>query len=155
MPLRAQPGCALDGFFYRSLLEETMNTSRRFMHTVHDMVRAGLFAALACAASGSMAQQAQAGNDAAVEPAVARQQAQEIAQGDPQRWYRDDDGQQTLRKEIGAALDEAQSACRKRPAAERDACLREARAVWQRDMDGLQKQLQNQPQAQVRTHRVE
>ena len=76
--------------------------------------------------------------DAVVDPAVARQQAREIAQGDPARWYRDDPTRQakmkTLQKEIGAALQEAQNACKKRPASERSACMKEARATWQQDM---------------------
>lgn len=76
--------------------------------------------------------------DAAVSPAVARQQAREIAQGDPARWYRDDPTRQarmrTLQKEIGAALQEAQNACKKQPPAARGACMKEARATWQQDM---------------------
>jgi len=66
------------------------------------------------------------------------QQAREIAQGDPARWYREDASRQarlrTLHKEIGAALQEAKNACRKLAAAERNACLQEARATYQRDM---------------------
>ena len=73
------------------------------------------------------------GGDANVSQAAARQQAQEIAKGDPARWYRDDPEQQTLRKELRAALQEAQNACRQRPAAERKACVAEARATFQRD----------------------
>ena len=83
--------------------------------------------------------------DAVVDPAVARQQAREIAQGDPARWYRDDPTRQakmkTLSKEIGAALQEAQNACKKRPAAERSACMKEARATWQHDMEQAKAQL--------------
>ncbi|MBQ5941704.1 MULTISPECIES: hypothetical protein [unclassified Massilia] len=83
--------------------------------------------------------------DAAVNPTVARQQAREIAQGDPARWYRDDPTRQakmkTLQKEIGAALQEAQNACKKRPAAERSACMKEARATWQQDMAQAKAQL--------------
>jgi len=73
------------------------------------------------------------GGDANVSQVAARQQAQEIAKGDPARWYRDDPEQQTLRKELRAALQEAQNACRQRPAAERKACVAEARATFQRD----------------------
>ncbi|OON63623.1 hypothetical protein B0920_09760 [Massilia sp. KIM] len=76
--------------------------------------------------------------DAVVEPAAASKQAREIAQGDPARWYREDATRQarmrTLQKEIGAAFQEAQNACKKRPAAERSACMKEARATWQQDM---------------------
>lgn len=79
------------------------------------------------------------GGDANVSEVAARQQAQEIAKGDPARWYRDDPAQQTLRKELRAALQEAQNACRQRPAAERKACVAEARATFQRDSASLAK----------------
>jgi hypothetical protein len=76
--------------------------------------------------------------DALVDPAAASKQAREIAQGDPARWYREDATTQarmrTLQKEIGAALQEARNACKKAPAAERNACMQEARAIYQRDM---------------------
>ncbi len=82
--------------------------------------------------------QSQTSSDALVDPVAARQQAREIAQGDPARWYREDATSQarmrTLQKEIGAALQEAKNACKKAPAAERNACLQEARATYQRDM---------------------
>jgi hypothetical protein len=65
-------------------------------------------------------------------------QKQEIAQGDPARWYQDDataaDQLRTLRKEIGAALQEANIACKKGPASERASCMKEARATYQQDM---------------------
>ena len=86
----------------------------------------------------------QAGSDATVNPIVARQQAQEIAQGDPPRWYRDDPQQQTLRKELGAALQEAQNACRKAPTAERKSCMEQARATWQRETAQLGKPMPRQ-----------
>ena len=77
-------------------------------------------------------------NDTLVDPAAASKQAREIAQGDPARWYREDATSQarmrTLQKEIGAALQEARNACKKAPAAERKACMQEARAIYQRDM---------------------
>ncbi|NNG23606.1 hypothetical protein [Telluria aromaticivorans] len=76
--------------------------------------------------------------DSLVEPVAARQQAREIAQGDPARWTREDATTQaklrTMQKEMGAALQEAKNACKRAPAAERSACLQEARAVYQRDM---------------------
>lgn len=101
-------------------------------------LRAACVCALAMASWTASAQdRPQAGTDAVVDPAAARQQAQEIARGDPPRWYRNDSEQQTLRKEIGAALQEAQNACRKQPAAERKACMQEARATWQREMAQL------------------
>jgi hypothetical protein len=73
------------------------------------------------------------GGDANVSQVAARQQAQEIANGDPARWYRNDSEQQTLRKELRAALQEAQNACKQQPAADRKACVAEARATFQRD----------------------
>ncbi|RYE72091.1 MAG: hypothetical protein EOO80_20845 [Oxalobacteraceae bacterium] len=73
------------------------------------------------------------GGDANVSQVAARQQAQEIANGDPARWYRNDSEQQTLRKELRAALQEAQNACKQQPAAERKTCVAEARATFQRD----------------------
>lgn len=100
---------------------------------------------LAGAAASAVAQApAPASTDANVDPAVARQQAQEIARGDPARWYRDDPARQTLRKELGAALQEAQNACRKAPAAERKSCLAEARATWQRETAQLAKPMPRQ-----------
>jgi len=99
---------------------------------------------LAGAAFSASAQDHQAGSDATVNPVAARQQAQEIAKGDPARWYRPDPEQQTLRKELGAALQEAQNACRKAPAAERKSCLDEARETWQRETAQLGKPMPRQ-----------
>ena len=80
----------------------------------------------------------QTSSDALVDPAARSKQAREIAQGDPARWYREDATSQarmrTLQKEIGAALQEAKNACKSTPAAERNQCMQEARAVYQRDM---------------------
>lgn len=64
--------------------------------------------------------------------------------GDPSRWYVEDATQaeqlRTLRKEIGAALSEAQKDCKTRPQAERASCLKDAQEVYRRDMAGAQKQ---------------
>lgn len=64
--------------------------------------------------------------------------------GDPSRWYVEDATQaeqlRTLRKEIGAALSEAQKDCKSRPQAERAACLKDAQEVYRRDMAGAQRQ---------------
>jgi hypothetical protein len=82
--------------------------------------------------------EAQESRDSNVPAATAAQQHAEIARGDPSRWYQEDRTVQarlrTLHKEIGAGLQEAQGNCRRLPAAERGACLREARAVYQHDM---------------------
>ncbi|MDY0976150.1 hypothetical protein SOM61_14345 [Massilia sp. CFBP9012] len=101
-------------------------------------------AAFAASAHASAQDAAPAGTDATVNPTVARQQAHEIAKGDPPRWYRDDPAQQTLRKELGAALQEAQNACRKAPTAERKSCMQEARATWQRETAQLGKSMPRQ-----------
>lgn len=105
---------------------------------------ASAHASVQASAHASAQEPAQAGTDAAVNPTVARQQAQEIAKGDPPRWYRDDPAQQTLRKELGAALQEAQNACRKAPAAERKSCMQEARATWQHETAQLGKPMPRQ-----------
>lgn len=64
--------------------------------------------------------------------------------GDPARWYVEDSTAQaqlrTLRKEIGAAYKEAQSACRSMPAPERGACMKEARGIYQQDMANAEQQ---------------
>ncbi|MEH6436271.1 hypothetical protein [Massilia sp. DD77] len=108
--------------------------------------------ALGLAAVAAQAQtegeQAPRHTDAVVDPTVARQQAREIAQGDPARWYRNDQTRQarlkTLQKEIGAALNEARNACRKQPAAERGACMKEANATWQQDMAQAKAQVEQE-----------
>ncbi len=64
--------------------------------------------------------------------------------GDPARWYVEDATAQqqlrTLRKEIGAALQEALADCKRQPASERGACMKEARATYQQDMANAQQQ---------------
>jgi len=115
------------------------------MATFTRILRGLCACALAGAACAASAQEPpQAGTDANVNPTVARQQAREIATGDPARWYRNDPAQQTLRKELGAALQEAQNACRKAPAAERKSCMNEARATWQRETAQLGKPMPRQ-----------
>jgi len=115
------------------------------MATLNSIVRGACACVLAAAAFAASAQESgQASTDANVNPVAARQQAQEIAKGDPPRWYRDDPAQQTLRKELGAALQEAQNACRKAPAAERKSCMNEARATWQRETAQLGKPMPRQ-----------
>lgn len=71
-------------------------------------------------------------------PAVAQHQQQEIARGEPARWMKGDGTVQaqiaTKRKEIGAALNEAMNECKKAGRAERQACVKEARETYKRDM---------------------
>jgi hypothetical protein len=100
--------------------------------------------ACACALLASIgAAQAQTGNqstDSNVPPATAQKQAREIAHGDPSRWFREDASMaarlRTVQKEIGAALQEAQGACRKLPGAERAGCNKDAQATYKHDMAG-------------------
>lgn len=90
------------------------------------------------------AQQAPSG-DANVDPATAAKQAREIAKGGPSRWDNEDMDMQArlrnLQKEIGAAQHEALFACQKGPAAERPACVKEARAIYAHDMAGAKEQV--------------
>jgi hypothetical protein len=86
---------------------------------------------MACAALAAQAQDT-------TPPQNVQLQHQEVARGDPARWYQEDTTAsaqaRTLRKEIGAALAEARLACKKGPASERSACLKDAQATYQRDM---------------------
>lgn len=81
---------------------------------------------------------AQDSSDQNVPPATARKQAAEVATGDPQRWYREDTTPaarlRTIQKEIAAGLQEAQGNCKRQPTAERAACLKAARATYQKEM---------------------
>ena len=104
--------------------------------------------ACACLLGTTLLAHAQTNGDALVEPVAARQQARDIAQGDPARWYREDATRdarmRTLRKEIGAALQEAKNACKQAPAAQRSSCLKEAQATYQRDLAQATAQLDGQ-----------
>lgn len=75
-------------------------------------------------------------------PEVAAHQREEMAHGDPARWYQADsttpEQLRNLRKEIGAALQEATTACKRGPASERPACMREAQGNYKHDMDNIQ-----------------
>ncbi|WP_229511038.1 MULTISPECIES: hypothetical protein [unclassified Massilia] len=128
------------------------------MHTdVKQLLAAALLAsasALAGAQSATEAPPAPKSNDAMVAPAAASKQAQEIARGDPARWYREDatSGQRwrTRQKEIGAALDEAKNACRQGPAAERQACLKAAQDTWKEEMASARAEAGTQAATQTR-----
>ena len=80
----------------------------------------------------------QEGTPGVTPPAVAQQQKKEIAHGDPSRWYHNDstaaDQLKAVRKEIAAALQEATQACKQQPAAQRSACMKDARSTYQHDM---------------------
>jgi 3-hydroxyisobutyrate dehydrogenase-like beta-hydroxyacid dehydrogenase len=62
--------------------------------------------------------------------------------GDPARWYVEDVTAEarlrTMKKEMGAAQDEAKRECKRMPAAQRSPCLQDARAAYLRDMAGAQ-----------------
>ena len=79
-------------------------------------------------------------SDSNVPPATARKQAAEVASGGPARWDREDTTMaarlRTVHKEIAAGLQEAQGNCRRMATAERSACMKEARAIYSREMAG-------------------
>ncbi|MES2319430.1 MAG: hypothetical protein V4631_18270 [Pseudomonadota bacterium] len=105
------------------------------------MQSALLRALLACSALAMAgAVHAQAAGDQNVPAATAQKQAAEISRGDPPRWHQEDSTPaarlRTIRKEIAAGLQENLGACRALPAAERSACVREARATYQLEMAG-------------------
>lgn len=105
----------------------------------------GAFALLAAFGAAQARQQTNESSDANVPSATAQKQAREIARGDPSRWFREDPSMaarlRNLQKEIGAALQEAQGACRQGPAAERAGCMKEARANYQHDLAGARAQV--------------
>jgi hypothetical protein len=88
----------------------------------------------------ALSAQAQSAGDQNTPPAVVKQQEAEIARGDPPRWHQPDATVaarlQTIRKETAAGLQENLGACRKLPAAERAACVKDARAIYQQEMAG-------------------
>jgi len=106
------------------------------------MHRIALGVMLACAALAAQAQDT-------TPPQNVQLQQQEIAKGDPARWHQEDTTasaqMRTLRKEIGAALAEARLACKKGPATERAACMKDAQDTYQRD-------LANAPQILAQSH---
>jgi len=119
-----------------------------------------LLAAL-LASAGALAQaqsQPQANDDSTVASAVKVKQAGEIRSGEPSRWLKEDPTRQarlkTLQKEIGAAYAEAKNACRESAAAERPACLKEARATYEQDMKNAPAQLDAAPEGSVQTTRT-
>ncbi len=115
---------------------------------------AAAFAAL-CAASAQAQTQDQPFNDSTVDKSVAVKQASEIRKGDPARWHSEDTSRQArlriLQKEIGAAYEEAKNACRETAASGRSACLKDARASYERDMKNAPSQVDNAPKGTVET----
>lgn len=102
--------------------------------------------ALAGALGAFALAQAQQMDDSTVAPAVAQKQKQEIAKGDPSRWYTPADEVRNKEKEIGAAYVEAKAACREAPKDQRAACLKDARTTYEQDMANARK-LASEPAA--------
>lgn len=81
-------------------------------------------------------------SDSNVPAATARKQVAEVAAGGPARWQTEDSSVQarlrSIRKEAVAGLQENLGNCRAMPRAERAACNREARTIYQQEMAGAQ-----------------
>ena len=105
------------------------------------LMGAAFAASLLLVASSSDAQESR---DSNLPPAVVAQQKAEIRHGDPARWFQEDRTLQarlkTLHKEIAAGLQEAKGACRTLPAADRSACLNEAKLAYEHDMANARSQ---------------
>jgi hypothetical protein len=80
-----------------------------------------------------------------------------MAAKDPARWTQADSTKTqrmaTLKKEINAAYAEQQSACKRKSSGKRDACLKQARQIYQRDMANAPRLLAQAPRGEV-TERV-
>ena len=76
---------------------------------------------------------------------------------DPARWYKGDSTQaqrmQVLKKELNAAYAEQTAACKKKKSGKQSACLKEARANFQRDSANARQLVANAPQSEI-TERV-
>jgi hypothetical protein len=135
-----------------SLVQRKEEGMRQLQISWPALALAGL---LAAAGAGHAQTQAQANGDNTVDQAVKVKQAGEIKRGGPARWDQQDLSRQarlrTLQKEIGAAYEEAKRACSTSPAAERGACLKEARATYEQDMKNAPAQLDAAPKGSVET----
>ena len=80
-----------------------------------------------------------------------------MAAKDPARWTQGDSTRSqrmaTLKKEINAAYAEQQAACKRKSSGKRDACLKQARQVYQHDMANAPRLLAQAPRGEV-TERV-
>jgi hypothetical protein len=76
---------------------------------------------------------------------------------DPARWYKGDSTQQqrmnVLKKELNAAYAEQTAACKKKSSGKRSACLKEARANYERDSANARQLVANAPKSEI-TERV-
>jgi hypothetical protein len=125
---------------------QCISDRRLTMRPMTNLLRAAALGALAFSMPAVQAQDASSSTetyvstDQNVPAATAPKQAAEIARGDPARWTRVDDSAarlQSKRKQIAAALQESQGACRALPAHERPACMKQARATYQQEMGAL------------------
>jgi hypothetical protein len=80
-----------------------------------------------------------------------------MAAKDPARWTQGDSTRAqrmaTLKKEINAAYAEQQTTCKRKSSGKRDACLKQARQVYQRDLANAPRLLAQAPRGEV-TERV-
>jgi len=76
-----------------------------------------------------------------------------MAAKDPARWTHGDSTKSqrmaTLKKEINAAYAEQQTACKRKSSGKRDACLKQARQIYQRDMANAPRLLAQAPKGRV------
>jgi len=76
-----------------------------------------------------------------------------MAAKDPARWTHGDSTKSqrmaTLKKEINAAYAEQQTACKRKSSGKRDACLQQARQIYQRDMANAPRLLAQAPKGRV------
>lgn len=102
-------------------------------HYLHALALAGA-AVLAFPVQAQVAD----GGDDNVAPALARHQAEELAKGDPARWFQEDvtpaDKLRTGSKEAAAALRENQADCRKLTARDRHDCMMQAQQTYREEM---------------------
>ena len=77
-----------------------------------------------------------------------------MAAKDPARWTQGDSTRTqrmaTLKKEINAAYAEQQSVCKRKSSGKRDACLKQARQIYQRDMASAPQLLAQAPRGRVK-----
>lgn len=104
---------------------------------MHNVIPGLAFAAATLLALPGQAQVANSGDDN-VDPALARHQAEELAKGDPARWFQEDlTPEAKLRtgsKEAAAALRENLADCKKLGAPERRDCMQQARQTYREEM---------------------
>jgi len=102
-------------------------------HYLHALVLAAGAGVLAFPALAQVAE-----GDDNVAPALARHQAEELAKGDPARWFQEDvtpaEKLRTGTKEAAAALRENQADCKKLSGTDRRDCLLQAQQTYREEM---------------------